>query len=89
MSAGDRGVNDMTSGGTAGLTPMAPVFLVDLFPGLHAELMALLCGLPPGDWNRPTVCAQWSVKDIAAHLLDGHVRRLSFGRDGLTATPAS
>ena len=77
----------MTSGGTAGLTPMAPVFLVDLFPGLHAELMSLLRGFQPGDWNRPTVCAQWSVKDITAHLLDGNVRRLSFGRDGLTATP--
>jgi uncharacterized protein (TIGR03083 family) len=76
----------MTSRGPAGLTPMGPVFLVDLFPGLHAELMTLLRGLAPGDWNRPTACALWSVKDIAAHLLDGNVRRLSFGRDGLTAT---
>ena len=87
MSRGDRGVNDVTSGGSAGLAPMAPVFLVDLFPGLHAELMTLLRGLEPSDWNRPTACALWSVKDIAAHLLDGNVRRLSFGRDGLTATP--
>ena len=77
----------MTSAGSAGLAPMAPVFLVDLFPGLHAELMTLLRGLKPSDWNRPTACALWSVKDIAAHLLDGNVRRLSFGRDGLTATP--
>jgi uncharacterized protein (TIGR03083 family) len=66
---------------------MTPVFLLDLFPGLHAELMILLRGLKPGDWHRPTACALWSVKDIAAHLLDGNVRRLSFGRDGLTATP--
>jgi uncharacterized protein (TIGR03083 family) len=77
----------MTSAGSAGLAPMAPVFLVDLFPGLHAELMTLLRGLEPGDWNRPTACALWSVKDIAAHLLDGSLRRLSFARDGLTATP--
>ncbi len=87
MSPGDRGVNDVTSGSTAGLSPMTPVFLVDLFPGLHAELMTLLRGLAPGDWHRPTACALWSVKDIAAHLLDGNVRRLSFGRDGLAATP--
>jgi uncharacterized protein (TIGR03083 family) len=66
---------------------MAPVFLVDLFPGLHRELMTLLRGLEPGDWNRPTACALWSVKDIAAHLLDGNLRRLSFGRDRLAATP--
>lgn len=77
----------MTSGGSAGLAPMTPVFLVDLFPGLHAELMTLLRGLAPSDWNRPTACALWSVKDIAAHLLDGNLRRLSFGRDGLTAAP--
>ncbi len=77
----------MTSPASAGLAPMAPVFLVDLFPGLHLELVALLRGLKPSDWSRPTACALWSVKDITAHLLDGNVRRLSFGRDGLTATP--
>ena len=77
----------MTSAGSSGLAPLAPVFLVDLFPGLHAELMTLLQGLRPGDWNRPTACALWSVKDIAAHLLDGSLRRLSFGRDGLSAEP--
>ena len=77
MSRGDRGVNEVTSTGSAGLAPMPPVFLVDLLPGLHAELMTLLRGLKSSDWNRPTACALWSVKDIAAHLLDGHVRRLS------------
>jgi uncharacterized protein (TIGR03083 family) len=87
MSPGDRGVNDVTSGSSSGLAPMAPVFLVDLFPGLHAELMTVLRGLKPSDWQLPTACALWSVKDIAAHLLDGNVRRLSFGRDGLTAMP--
>lgn len=66
---------------------MAPAYLVDLLPGLHEELMTLLRGLKPADWQRPTACALWSVKDIAAHLLDGNVRRLSFGRDGLTTAP--
>jgi uncharacterized protein (TIGR03083 family) len=77
----------MISDSRAGRQPIAPVFLVDLFPGLHAELMALLRGLAPADWSRPTACALWSVKDIAAHLLDGSVRRLSFGRDGLNPVP--
>ncbi|MGH7508370.1 MAG: maleylpyruvate isomerase N-terminal domain-containing protein [Gemmatimonadales bacterium] len=71
----------------AALTPVGPVFLVGLFPGLHAELMRLLRGLKDGDWERPTACALWSVKDIAAHLLDGNLRRLSHGRDGLRAGP--
>ena len=34
------------------------------------------------DWDRPTACALWSVRDIAAHLLDDDLRRLSFHRDG-------
>lgn len=70
----------------AALTPPAPVFLVDRFPGLHDHLLSLLRGLQAADWDRPTGCALWSVKDIAAHLLDGSLRRLSFGRDALTAT---
>lgn len=77
----------MRSPGAAGLAPMTPVFLVDLLPGLHTELMTLLRGLAAGDWGRPTACALWSVKDIVAHLLDTQVRRLSFGRDGLTLAP--
>jgi uncharacterized protein (TIGR03083 family) len=68
-------------------TPVGPVYLLDLFPGLHAELMTLLRGLRPGDWRLPTACALWSVKDIVAHLLDTCLRRLSFGRDGLSAAP--
>ena len=71
----------------AQMTPLGPVNLVHLFPGLHAELMAVLRGLKPTDWARPTACALWSVKDIAAHLLDSCLRRLSFGRDGTDPTP--
>lgn len=63
------------------LAPLGPVHLVHLFPGLHDELMRLLRGLRPADWDKPTACALWSVKDIVAHLLDSCLRRLSFGRD--------
>ena len=71
----------------AGLTPVAPTYLVDLFPGLHQELMTLLRGLAAAAWARPTACALWSVKDIVAHLVDTGFRRLSYGRDGLDPTP--
>jgi uncharacterized protein (TIGR03083 family) len=64
--------------------PVAPVYLLERFPPLHRELMVLLRGLAPGDWSRPTTCAGWSVKDIAAHLLDTGLRRLSLGRDRFT-----
>src|SRR5690349_6368943 len=65
------------------LTPLQPVDLTPLFPGLHRELMTLLRGLEPSDWIKPTACALWSVKDIVAHLLDTCLRRLSFDRDRL------
>ena len=77
----------MTSGARGALRPVGPIYLVDRLPALHGELMQLLRGLDPSDWSKPTACALWSVKDIAAHLLDTSVRRLSFGRDGLDPTP--
>jgi uncharacterized protein (TIGR03083 family) len=68
--------------------PVGPVYLLELFPPLHRELMALLRGLAPGDWARPTACAVWSVKDIVAHLLDTGLRRLSLDRDRFTLAAA-
>ncbi len=54
---------------------------------LHAELMKLLRGLAPEDWERPTVAGNWRVRDVAAHLLDSSLRRLSVQRDGHFLTP--
>lgn len=64
------------------LTPLSPVYTEDLFPGLHAELIALLRGLSDADWERPTVAGSWRVRDVAAHLLDVSLRKLSGQRDG-------
>jgi uncharacterized protein (TIGR03083 family) len=52
-----------------------------LFPGERAALLDLLESLTPEEWARSTVCAGWSVQDIAAHLLADDVGRLSGGRD--------
>ncbi|MBX3001692.1 MAG: maleylpyruvate isomerase N-terminal domain-containing protein [Caldilineaceae bacterium] len=62
--------------------PVEPIHTVDLFPALHAELLALLRQLEPEDWLKPTSAAPWTVKDMAAHLLDTDLRRLSAQRDG-------
>lgn len=59
-----------------------PIYVVDLFPKLDARLSELLRGLSDEDWRRPTVAPLWTVKDVAAHLLDTNLRRLSMQRDG-------
>ncbi len=61
---------------------LEPILVAGLFRELHGHLLDLLRSLSPEDWRRPTVCSAWSVKDIASHLLDGDLRRLSAGRDG-------
>jgi uncharacterized protein (TIGR03083 family) len=73
----------------ASLRPLEPVWLADRFGPLHAELIALLRGLRPDDWRRPTTGAAWSVHDVTAHLLDDDLRRLSFHRDRQPAPVAS
>jgi uncharacterized protein (TIGR03083 family) len=59
-----------------------PILLAGRFRELHGHLLVLLRSLTPADWRRPTVCSAWCVQDIAAHLLDGDLRRLSIRRDG-------
>jgi uncharacterized protein (TIGR03083 family) len=53
-----------------------------LFPVLDQELLALLKELAPEQWQKQSIARQWTVKDIAAHLLDGNVRGLAMSRDG-------
>jgi uncharacterized protein (TIGR03083 family) len=63
---------------------MRPIETAPLFAPLHRHLIDLLRGLSPHDWQRETVCAGWSVQDIAAHLLDTSLRTIALCRDGYT-----
>jgi uncharacterized protein (TIGR03083 family) len=58
------------------MKPVAPIKTVKLFPRLSAELLSVLRELGPADWDRPTACQPWTVKDVAAHLLGGSLGRL-------------
>lgn len=58
------------------------VDVVPLFRPLSEELVRLLSGLSAADWERPTVAGAWRVRDVAAHLLDTDLRRISSQRDG-------
>ena len=61
---------------------MRRVQTAELFLPLQRELVSLLRGLGESEWSRPTLARQWTVKDVAAHLLDTDLRRLSSLRDG-------
>nr|WP_294792163.1 maleylpyruvate isomerase N-terminal domain-containing protein [uncultured Mucilaginibacter sp.] len=52
-----------------------------LFPILHGKLIELLCSLSDEDWQKPTIAKLWTVKDIAAHLLDVNYRTIAFKRN--------
>lgn len=63
------------------MKPLSPVSVVDLFPGERESLLDLLAGLTDRQWNTPSVCPGWSVKDVSLHLLGIDVGILSRGRD--------
>lgn len=58
------------------------ILLIDKFPDLDKKLIDLLESLEPEEWHKQTVAKLWTVKDVAAHLLDGNIRNLSMLRDG-------
>lgn len=66
---------------------LQPILTSHLFAPLNDELVALLRGLTRDEWNAPTVAGAWTVKDVAAHLLDTTLRRLSMHRDAYDPPP--
>lgn len=58
-----------------------------LFPLLDKKLIDLLRGLSAEEWNKRTLAKQWTVKDIASHLLDGNLKVISQMRDGYFGDP--
>lgn len=63
------------------LNPLSKIDAVPIFEEIQYELISLLKSLSPEEWEYDTSSTTWSVKDIAAHLLDGDLRRLSLHRD--------
>lgn len=69
------------------MKPLQPILTAPLFAPLNDELVALLRGLSAEEWSAPTVAGAWTAKDVAAHLLDTTLRRLSMHRDGHEPPP--
>jgi len=63
------------------MNSLEPILVTHLFAPLEDKLIALLKSLSSAEWEAPTVCRQWTVKDISAHLLDTNLRRISMLRD--------
>lgn len=60
-----------------------------LFRPLHNKLISLLVSLDRKDWTKKTVAGSWTVKDVAAHLLDTTLRGIAIYRDNwLPPSPA-
>jgi uncharacterized protein (TIGR03083 family) len=61
--------------------------LMDLAYDERADLAAFLASLTPQDWNAPSLCEKWTVKDVVAHVVSyeelttlGLAKRFAKGR---------
>jgi len=65
-------------GQTSGLDP---ILCAHLLREVDQRLIELLESLAPLEWDLQTVAPLWKVRDVAAHLLDTALRKLSMVRD--------
>ena len=79
-------IGSLTLMATTRPTGLPPILTAHLFRTLDGKLLELLRSLTQDEWQRPTVVPKWNVRQIAAHLLDTALRRLSFDRDGGTTS---
>jgi uncharacterized protein (TIGR03083 family) len=56
---------------------LPPIRTAHLLPLVDAKLIDLLRSLTAREWSAPTVAPAWTVKDVAAHLLDTQQRLVS------------
>ena len=41
----------------------------DMYAAERADIHAFLASLTPAQWNEPSLCEGWRVRDVAVHLL--------------------
>lgn len=47
--------------------------VVTLIGEQRAAVLTAIAGARGDDWDRPTVCAPWTVKDVLAHMVEGEL----------------
>jgi uncharacterized protein (TIGR03083 family) len=60
---------------------LPPILCAHLLRRTDEKLIELLGSLTASEWDLPTVAPQWKVRDVAAHMLDTALRKLSIVRD--------
>jgi hypothetical protein len=60
---------------------LKPILCAHLLRQVDEKLIDLLSALTPNEWELQTVAPLWKVRDVAAHLLDTALRKLSLVRD--------
>jgi len=58
-----------------------PILSAHLLRRVDEQLLDLLRSLQSNEWDLQTIAPLWKVRDVAAHLLDTAVRKLSMVRD--------
>jgi len=66
-----------------------PILCAPLLRKVDGELIDLLRSLTADEWDFETIVPRWKARDVAAHLLDTCLRKLSMVRDGWFAVKAS
>ncbi|MBE2270190.1 MAG: maleylpyruvate isomerase N-terminal domain-containing protein [Anaerolinea sp.] len=61
--------------------PLPTPHVADLFAPMRAELLRVLSSLDDEQWTLPTACSEWSVRDVALHILGDDMGLLSNLRD--------
>ena len=59
-----------------------PILCAHLLRVVDGKLLELMATLQPAEWATPVAVPHWTVRDVAAHLLDTALRKLSLARDG-------
>jgi uncharacterized protein (TIGR03083 family) len=65
---------------------LRPILCAHLLRKVDEKLIDLLSALAPSEWELQTVAPLWKVRDVAAHLLDTALRKLSLVRDSFVET---
>ena len=66
-----------------------PILCAHLLRKVDEKLIELLRSLSPSEWDAQTIAPRWKVRDVAAHLLDTVLRKLSLVRDSWYVNPVN